>query len=227
MYFILETDLQNQEYSTFNEPIQSLSKEDVATILEVFEATLKNYNSSSIANILKNSEGKFLCLIGQYDYGFDFYYFLNQYYVDKTVVIDCTNVRFLFPQELSRGEYIPSVSSQDIYSDSTDVLTTEQIEGLTKLHQLYHIKANTPVQITNMGVTIGRSAKDANYVIEGNHNISRCHALVYVYNDFMYVRDNNSTNGTYVNGKQAAPQVDVRLNIGDEVKFADERFVVR
>lgn len=229
MYSILESDLQNQQYSSFNEPIQSLSKEDIATILDVFENVLRNYNSSNIKDLLKNENGFFLFVVGKGEGNFDLYSYLNNYSIDKTIAINCVNARSLFPKELSRGEYVVEAYTQisDYNSDSTDILSTEQIDGLTKLHQLLHMKTGNIIQITNMGITFGRSSKDANYVIEGNSNITRCHALVYVYEDNMYVRDNNSTNGTYVNNKQAAPQIDVKLNVGDEVRFADEKFVVK
>lgn len=70
-------------------------------------------------------------------------------------------------------------------------------------------------------MTVGRAA-DADLVISGGA-VSRLHATLHIANSQLLVTDNNSANGTFVNGKRvgSAP-----LRVGDIVSFDTEAFEV-
>ena len=64
---------------------------------------------------------------------------------------------------------------------------------------------------------IGHKASDVDYVISDNPAISRVHCVITKNNGVCFVRDNHSTNGTYINGD--------RLNEGEE-RFLTNNAVV-
>lgn len=73
--------------------------------------------------------------------------------------------------------------------------------------------------------TIGKSKVHADYSIENNSAISRTHVEVVRENGVSYLRDLNSTNGTFVEGKKMTPGEKVLLKNGITVRMGDEDFV--
>jgi pSer/pThr/pTyr-binding forkhead associated (FHA) protein len=57
--------------------------------------------------------------------------------------------------------------------------------------------------------------------------VSRTHANIIYKNGSYFIVDLNSTNGTFVNGQQLSANQEVRLNVNDRIKFADEEFIFR
>jgi len=52
------------------------------------------------------------------------------------------------------------------------------------------------------------------------HGVSRRHALITRQDNFLYVEDQGSTNGTRINGFQLTPRRKYRLRNGDNVEFS-------
>ena len=78
--------------------------------------------------------------------------------------------------------------------------------------------------ITGKEILIGRSTNGS--AVESITNgifecrvISRKHAVIWLTNVDIFVRDLNSSNGTYVNSNQIQAQKPVKLNDGDVVQF--------
>ncbi len=73
-------------------------------------------------------------------------------------------------------------------------------------------------------VHIGRSVK--NEVVLPQNYISRAHAVLEADENFLYVTDKGSLNGTFINGKRIAANVKTKCRVRDEITFADICFVV-
>lgn len=79
------------------------------------------------------------------------------------------------------------------------------------------------VVINKQTFTIGIESY-VDYRITGNSAVSRSHAKIIVRgNEFLLV-DTNSTNGTYVNGNKIKKNVEVRIENGNKIIFANEEF---
>lgn len=75
---------------------------------------------------------------------------------------------------------------------------------------------------------IGRSAGRADFCITGNHCISNVHAIIVCIGDAYYIKDNYSTNGTYVDGEQIQAGGEPRLlTDGCRIRMWDEDFEFR
>ena len=80
--------------------------------------------------------------------------------------------------------------------------------------------------IKNSEFLLGRGI-DVDGRITGNPNIGRRHCMIRRGNDGKYyIRDLQSLNGTFLNGRRLAPNVDCRLNDGDEVTLCTQKFIV-
>lgn len=69
--------------------------------------------------------------------------------------------------------------------------------------------------LTTQGLTIGRSSKNALQIRE--RSVSRAHALIWSTSQGVYIRDENSSLGTYVNGRRINQSI--RLQDGDVIQI--------
>ena len=77
--------------------------------------------------------------------------------------------------------------------------------------------------IETASFSVGRSTQRANMCIPGNSRISNIHAIILKKGNTFYLKDNGSTNGTFLNGNKINPQMDpVRLRSGDRIRLYDE-----
>ncbi len=80
------------------------------------------------------------------------------------------------------------------------------------------------VKITKYPFRIGKEKSFVDYFIGDNTAISRSHAEINLRDGEYFIKDTNSTNHTYINGTQIQSGVDVKLNVGDRLRFANEEF---
>lgn len=71
---------------------------------------------------------------------------------------------------------------------------------------------------------IGKERSYVDYFVANNNAISRIHADIITKNNYFFVKDENSTNGTYVNGNRLSPNEEVQVFDGDIITFANEEF---
>ncbi len=72
-------------------------------------------------------------------------------------------------------------------------------------------------------IVVGRGKKESHYRLPTTQ-ISRAHASIYKNSEGVFVRDEDSTNGTFVNSKRINPLEKVKINRGDIISFANEEF---
>ena len=73
-------------------------------------------------------------------------------------------------------------------------------------------------------ITIGRESD--NDVVVDNKLASRHHAVIQKIKDAYFLKDENSTNGTYLNGVKIPPDKYVKLNPGDKVTIGNMSLVI-
>lgn len=81
----------------------------------------------------------------------------------------------------------------------------------------------TAYKINGDRILIG-SGETADIRIENNHAISRSHAWIWNINGEYYVEDNQSKNGTFVNGERLQPKVRKMICFGTMLRLANEDF---
>ena len=71
---------------------------------------------------------------------------------------------------------------------------------------------------------IGKERSYVDYFVANNNAISRIHADIITKNNSFFVKHENSTNGTYVNGNRLTPNEEVQVFDGDIITFSNEEF---
>ncbi len=77
--------------------------------------------------------------------------------------------------------------------------------------------------LNNLPIRIGSKKEESDFCVD-NIMVSRSHAVLTYECGNYYVEDNDSTNGTFVNGSRIAPYEPVQIKDGDTVSFANEKY---
>lgn len=224
----------NRSLSGFRPYAGKLNREDVATLVEVFEFVLSDVESYSIVSVLKNPQGYFLFKVSEdSNETFDFYEYINKWYTGSTVVSP-VNAKLAFPRSLSRGifsRYFEDDSYEDDdeddepatgYMDDNDILEFKGVE-----YYLRYDRTGEDVVFGDSPLRIGRSAKSADFVTKVSLNVSRPHCSIYLKDEKPCVVDEGSANGTFINGKRVLAKKENIVKVGDIVVLADEKFEVK
>lgn len=128
-------------------------------------------------------------------------------------------------QTTPSGAYIPPVnqSTNEKPWQGTVMLDAEESTHTIMLdaESNPHLQHNgTVVELNHFPFIIGRQA-GMDYVI-AKSAISQRHASIQRVQDKYYIKDENSMNHTYVNGKQIPPFTEVEISGGDIIRLANE-----
>ena len=117
-----------------------------------------------------------------------------------------------------------------------DVLPEESGEGkeaaktapIPKVNP-YLIRVNTEerIMITKQTFKIGKASMGVDYTVKGNGAISRVHAIITNKDDEYYIKDNKSTNHTFVNGKVIEDGESELLTHDCKIVLGDEEFIFK
>ena len=93
----------------------------------------------------------------------------------------------------------------------------------------YLIRVNTKerIMINKPVFKIGKATRGVDYRVSGNGAISRQHAVIVHKGDSYYIKDNKSTNHTYVNDVEIADDEEVLLKDNASIRLGDEDFTFR
>ncbi|MGB1260240.1 MAG: trypsin-like peptidase domain-containing protein [Akkermansiaceae bacterium] len=80
----------------------------------------------------------------------------------------------------------------------------------------------TPEQFQRYGgnISLGRKAGVAHFILD-NTSVSKVHAILGLTGSTLTIRDNQSSNGTQINGRRLAPGQELGLNHGDKVQLGE------
>ena len=101
-------------------------------------------------------------------------------------------------------------------------------DGAIKINP-YLVRVNTEEKIIiNKPVfKIGKASRGVDYHISGNGAVSRQHAIILHKGDSYYIKDNKSTNHTYVDQKQLEADEEVLLKNNCTITLGDEDFTFK
>lgn len=96
--------------------------------------------------------------------------------------------------------------------------------GTKPVPHLIRKKTGETINITKSEFAIGKSHTKADYAIENNTAISRVHCIIVQRDGVNYIKDNNSTNHTFVDGVELQPGKEMLLKNKMTIQLGDEEF---
>lgn len=114
-------------------------------------------------------------------------------------------------------------------SEGTTVLDNDEGTALLTDEEIsypYLIRVNTyeKVNIDKSVFRIGKEKSYVDYFVMNNNAVSRIHADISTKDDSYFIKDNNSTNHTFVNGTMIPANQNVQIFDGDSIMLANEPF---
>ena len=93
----------------------------------------------------------------------------------------------------------------------------------------YLVRVNTDerIMITKQNFKIGKASMGVDYTVKGNSAVSRVHAIITNKDGIYYVKDNKSTNHTFVNGKAIEEGENELLTHDSKIVLGDEEFIFK
>ena len=231
---MVHVEFSSAELKNWNKDVQLVCDEDVATLLDTYEKCLQTYKPEDIVCIVER-DGYFACVVNPGEVGtFDLFAWLNENYVcEGKTNINCANARFLFPAELSRGEYQEEPAEDNAagtgdLDDSGEEAATGFWEGEDEddleVRYVRHLSTGIDVPIEDeTGVIFGRSSTQSDYPVS-NDVVSRVHCRVYMQGKKYMVEDLKSKYGTFINNLKVLPGKDKEIRPGDALRMANEEF---
>lgn len=102
--------------------------------------------------------------------------------------------------------------------------TTLLCNSITSYPYIIRIKTYERADINKPIFKIGKEKRFVDFFVTNNTAVSRIHADIITKNGQYFVRDNNSTNKTFVNGTPIPVNVEIQINNGDKITLANDEF---
>lgn len=112
---------------------------------------------------------------------------------------------------------------------SDDGISVQQIQQMQPVN--YHFASLTrqvtgeKIELGKPSFVLGKNPEKSDYAVADNTNISRVHAVITMRNGRYYVMDQNSTNGTFINGRIIKAGQETEILPGDCLMLANEAFI--
>ena len=112
---------------------------------------------------------------------------------------------------------------------SDDGISVQQIQQMQPVN--YHFASLTrqvtgeKIELGKPSFVLGKNPEKSDYSVAGNTNISRVHSVITTRNGRYYVMDQNSTNGTFINGRIIKAGQETEILPGDCLMLANEEFI--
>ena len=123
-----------------------------------------------------------------------------------------------------------AVLLEDDYDEGTALLLEDEddtallIENKKSYPYLIRISTFDRIDVNKPVFRIGKERSYVDYFVQNNSAVSRLHADIITRGNQYFVKDNNSTNHTLINGQELTPETENEILDGDELTLANEVF---
>lgn len=158
--------------------------------------------------------------------------------VNRASIVKNTQEELKAEEEVEETENEPEVEEvEEVEEEVVSTSILSQTLGATGLLKNvpnvkinpYLIRTNTKerIVITKQNFKIGKASMGVDYSVKGNGAVSRSHAIITNKNGVYYIKDNKSTNHTYVNNKMLEDGESELLTHDCKIVLGDEEFTFK
>lgn len=156
---------------------------------------------------------------------------------ERAVVNVLKNKAVTMQQQIMQQQTMQQQIMQQVMQGSMDGTTVLSDDGISvqQIQQMqpvnYHFASLTrqvtgeKIELGKPSFVLGKNLEKSDYAVADNTNISRVHAVITMRNGRYYVMDQNSTNGTFINGRIIKAGQETEILPGDCLMLANEEFI--
>ena len=126
------------------------------------------------------------------------------------------------------GSTVELTGGMNVVKDSDSEVAAAVSKGVPKAMP-YIVRVNTGerVMINKAVFKIGKAGRGVDYHVGGNGAISKVHIIIYQREDGCYLKDNKTTNGTYLNGQRLDDNGEMKLSNDAMISIGGEDFIFK
>ena len=144
--------------------------------------------------------------------------YMNGEAVEPETNMDPVTSKVETEEKKGTGSTVELTGGMNVVKDSDSEVAAAVSKGVPKAMP-YIVRVNTGerVMINKAVFKIGKAGRGVDYHVGGNGAISKVHIIIYQREDGCYLKDNKTTNGTYLNGQRLDDNGEMKLiSIGGE-----------
>ncbi|OPZ87635.1 MAG: FHA domain protein [Firmicutes bacterium ADurb.Bin419] len=160
----------------------------------------------------------------------------NPIFNNQNSRVEITPVKISENQEKPQGIHQVLIPLEESEYERTTILNPQApispdnaaiVKNQNVLPYLVRKKTDEKIVINKAFFKMGKEPDYVDYLCDNNPAVSRSHADIITRNNEYFIRDNNSTNGTFVNKVRIVGNQEVKIKHEDVITLADEVFEFR
>lgn len=142
-------------------------------------------------------------------------------------IYDDMNIEKKDDDKKPKSTSILNKSVTELVKDAVGAVSAATTNTPKALPYLIRVSTEERIMLNKAVFKIGKATRGVDYTVGGNGAISRQHAFIIQKDGVCYIKDNKSTNHTYVNGKRVEDGVEEILTHDSLVRLGDEEFTFK
>ncbi len=142
-------------------------------------------------------------------------------------IYDDMNIEKTDEDKKPKSTSILNKSVTELVKDAVGAVSAATANTPKALPYLIRVSTEERIMLNKAVFKIGKATRGVDYTVGGNGAISRQHAFIIQKDGVCYIKDNKSTNHTYVNGKRVEDGVEEILTHDSIVRLGDEEFTFK
>mgnify|MGYP005949420501 FL=1 len=154
--------------------------------------------------------------------------YINGEAVEPETNMDPVTSKVETEEKKGTGSTVELTGGMNVVKDSDSEVVAAVSKGVPKAMP-YIVRVNTGerVMINKAVFKIGKAGRGVDYHVGGNGAISKVHIIIYQREDGCYLKDNKTTNGTYLNGQRLDDNGEMKLSNDAMISIGGEDFIFK
>ena len=154
--------------------------------------------------------------------------YMNGEAVEPETNMDPVTSKVETEEKKGTGSTVELTGGMNVVKDSDSEVAAAVSKGVPKAMP-YIVRVNTGerVMINKAVFKIGKAGRGVDYHVGGNGAISKVHIIIYQREDRCYLKDNKTTNGTYLNGQRLDDNGEMKLSNDAMISIGGEDFIFK
>lgn len=154
--------------------------------------------------------------------------YINGEAVEPETNMDPVTSKVETEEKKETGSTVELTGGMNVVKDNDSEVVAAVSKGVPKAMP-YIVRVNTGerVMINKAVFKIGKAGRGVDYHVGGNGAISKVHIIIYQREDGCYLKDNKTTNGTYLNGQRLDDNGEMKLSNDAMISIGGEDFIFK